>query len=60
MIELKKLFNGRKAKIVSDLLNFHEFKLNLDNRMHPMFQNAIKKYLVVLENSMFLFNINKN
>lgn len=43
MIEFKKLFDGRKAKIISDLLHFHEFKINLENKVQPLFQNAIKK-----------------
>ncbi len=43
MIEKKQLFEGRKSKIVSDLLNFHEFKLELNEKLSPMFQNAIKK-----------------
>ena len=53
MIELKRLVEGRKAQVISYLINFKENKLHLDN-IFPIFLTILKKYTkLFFQNTIF-------
>lgn len=43
IITLKRLFNGRKPEIISEVLKFKEVKLKA-NQTIPIFETILKKY----------------
>ena len=43
MIKLERLIDGRKAQIISSLINFKENKLKLDNNILALFLSILKK-----------------
>jgi serine/threonine protein kinase len=46
MIKLERLIDGRKAQIISNLINFKDFEVNFEE-ISALFKNVLKKYVLV-------------
>ena len=54
MIKLERLIDGRKAQIISSLINFKDFEVNLEEIL-ALFKNVLKKYVFTFFG--FYFNL---